>query len=158
MEKRANEFLKLSGEQYELNKIKWKKLVDDFDEDVYNDTILKVYETILRGEDDSNGDMVGYWFKAFKQNIKRNKQYIKNKGKEELEKADKIISEEETVNLYFSNIRDIFYKVSKHFDKKTFEVFRMHLLCNMSYEQIDHLTGLDSKERIMRVRQWLNGK
>lgn len=158
MEKRANEFLKLSGEQYELNKKKWKKILGTFNDDVYNQTILNVYEAILKGKDDGDGDMVAYWFKSFKNNLKRHKEYIKNKDKEDLEKADKLVTEEDEINLYYSKIRDIFYKVSKRFDKKTFEIFRMYMLCNMSYEELDRLTGLDSKERIMRVRQWLNGK
>lgn len=158
MEKRANEFLKLSGEQYELNKKKWKKILGTFNDDVYNQTILNVYDAILKGKDDCDGDMVAYWFKSFKNNLKRNKEYIKNKDKEDLAKADKLVTEEDEINLYYSKIRDIFYKVSKHFDKKTFEIFRMYMLCNMSYEELDRLTGLDSKERITKVRQWLNGK
>ena len=158
MEKRANEFLKLSGEQYELNKNKWKKILGTFNDDVYNQTILNVYDAILKGKDDGDGDMVAYWFKSFKNNLKRNKEYIKNKDKEDLDKADKLVTEEDEINLYYSKIRDIFYKVSKHFDKKTFEIFRMYMLCNMSYEELDRLTGLDSKERITKVRQWLNGK
>ena len=74
MEQRANEFLKLSGELYESNKKKWRKAVEGFDEDVYSDSILKVYDAILKGED-TEGDIVQYWFKTFKNNLKINKAY-----------------------------------------------------------------------------------
>ena len=160
MEKRAREFLELSGRMYEANKNKWKNMVDDFNEDVYNDTILKVYDSILKGED-IECDLVGYWFKSFKTNIKRHKEYSYEKNKDTNDvveylkgKYDKI----NRVNIYYSEISDILLKVKKHFDRKTFEIFRMYLLCNMSYERLDELTGLDSKERISKVRKWLNAR
>ena len=160
MEKRAREFLELSGRLYEANKNKWKKMVNDFDEDVYNDTILKVYDSILKGED-IEGDLVGYWFKSFKTNIKRYKDYSYEKNKDTkdvLEYLKGKEDEENRVNVYYSEISDILLKVKQKFDRKTFQIFRMYLLCNVSYERLDELTGLDSKERISKVRRWLNAK
>lgn len=155
MEKKAKEFLDMTGRLYEENKSKWKKMLGCFNEDVYNDTILKVYEAILAGED-TEGDMVGYWYRAYKNNLQRSKGYKGNQEKGEIDNRVKEKEDEERqTNLYYSTIADIFNRVRKHFDRRTFEVYRMHLLCNMSYEQIDHLTGLDSKDRIMRVKQWL---
>lgn len=160
MEKRAREFLELSGRLYEANKNKWKKMVDDFDEDVYNDTILKVYDSILKGED-IEGDLVGYWYKSFKTNIKRYKDYSYEKNKDTKDVIEYLKGkedEENRVNVYYSEISDILLKVKQKFDRKTFEIFRMYLLCNVSYERLDELTGLDSKERISKVRRWLNAK
>lgn len=158
MEKRANEFLVLSGQMYEENKRKWRNLVEGFNEDVYNDTILKVYEHILNGED-TGGDLIGYWFKSFKNNLNRHRNYAANKNKSEIDEKVRDKEDNETLtNIYYSTIRDILLSVRNRFDRKTFEVFRMYLLCNMSYEQLDNLTGVDSKERITRVRKWLNGK
>lgn len=160
MEKRAREFLELSGRLYEANKNKWKKMVDDFNEDVYNDTILKVYDSILKGED-IEGDLIGYWYKSFKTNIKRYKDYSYEKNKDTkdvLEYLKGKEDEENRVNVYYSEISDILLKVKQKFDRKTFEIFRMYLLCNVSYERLDELTGLDSKERISKVRRWLNAK
>lgn len=160
MEKRAREFLELSGRLYDANKNKWKKMVDGFNEDVYNDTILKVYDSILKGED-IEGDLVGYWFKSFKTNIKRYKDYSYEKNKDTKDVLDYLKgkeAEENRVNVYYSEISDILLKVKQKFDRKTFEIFRMYLLCNVSYERLDELTGLDSKERISKVRRWLNAK
>lgn len=161
MEKRAKQFLELTGELYVKNREKWKSMVDGFDEDIYNDTIVKCYESILKGAD-TEGDLVGYWFKSFKNNLNRSKEYSNSKNREDKEAIDILKdkeTEENSVNLYYTAISDILYKVKQHFNKKTFEVFRMYLLCNMSYEQLNTTTGLcDCKERISKVRRWLNDK
>ena len=160
MEKRAKEFLELSGKLYTTNKNKWKTMVDGFDEDIYNDTIIKVYESILKGAD-TQGDLVGYWFKSFKNNLNRNKDYSHKKNKDDVDVYDVLKDkeyEENNVNLYYSTISDILLKVKHKFDRKTFEVFRMYLLCDMSYEQLNQVTGMaDCKERISRVRKFING-
>lgn len=161
MEKRAKEFLELSGKLYVKNREKWKTMVDGFDEDIYNDTIIKVYESILKGAD-TEGDLVGYWFKSFKNNLNRNKDYSHKKNKDDIDVMDVLKEkeyEENNINLYYSTISDILLKVKHQFNKKTFEVFRMYLLCNMSYEKLNELTGLsDCKERISKVRRWLDGR
>lgn len=158
MEKRAKEFLELSGKLYITNRDKWKTMVDGFDEDIYNDTILKVYDSILKGAD-TEGDLQGYWFKSFKTNLKRHKDYSYEKRKDTKDVNDILKEkeqEENNINLYYSEISDILLKVKHHFDRKTFEVFRMYLLCNVSYDVLDEITGVDSKDRISRVRKWLN--
>jgi hypothetical protein len=161
MEKRAKEFLELSGKLYVKNREKWKTMVDGFDEDIYNDTIIKVYESILKGAD-TEGDLVGYWFKSFKNNLNRNKDYSHKKNKDDIDVMDVLKEkeyEENNINIYYSTISDILFKVKHQFNRKTFEVFRMYLLCNMSYEKLNELTGLsDCKERISKVRRWLDGR
>ena len=154
MEKRAKEFLEMAGRLYEQNKTKWSHIVDEFDEDVYSDTILKVYESILKGTD-TEGDLQGYWFRSFKNNL--NKIHKQDIIKEDVEKTLNNKEDEiNNINLYYSTISNILFKARHKFDRKTFEVFRMYLLCGMSYEQLDVITGVDSKERISRVRRWLN--
>lgn len=163
MEKAANEFLTKAGELYENNKRKWSKIIKDkgydFSEDIYNDSIIKTYDAIIKKEIDTT-DYLGYWYKTFINNTKRDEKYARNqivdnedvfdilKGKED---------EESKINVYISAISDILLLVRKQFDRKTFETFRMYLLCGMSYEQLDNLTGMnDSKTRISKVRKWLN--
>lgn len=160
MEKRAKEFLELSGRLYEQNRIKWKTMVDGFDEDIYNDTIIKCYDSILKGAD-TEGDLVGYWYKSFKTNIKRGKTYSYNKLKEDKDITDILKDKEQKENditIYFSDICDILLKVRHKFDRKTFEVFRMYLLCGISYDVLSDITGIDAKDRIIRIRKWLNGQ
>lgn len=162
MEKAANEFLTKAGELYENNKRKWSKIIKDkgydFSEDIYNDSIIKTYDAIIKKEIDTT-DYLGYWYKTFINNTKRDEKYARNqivdnedvfdilKGKED---------EESKINVYISAISNILLLVRKQFDRKTFETFRMYLLCGMSYEQLDNLTGTDSKLKISKVRKWLN--
>ena len=161
MEKAAKEFLAEAGRLYEKNKKKWSKILSDkglsFNEDIYNDSIIKTYDAIIKKEADTN-DYLGYWYKTFLNNSMRDNKYAYHNRVEE--EASQILKEREyeenQVNLYYSAISSILYKVKQKFDRKTFEVFRMYLLCNMSYEQLDSLTGLDSKQRISKVRKWLN--
>ena len=163
MEKAAKEFLEQSGRLYETNKRKWKTLLKDkgleFSEDIYNDSIVKTYEAILKKEVD--GDYMGYWYTTFLNNSKRDVKYSYHK-REDVDVFDVLKEkeyEESNVNLYYSTISVILSKVKKQFDRKTFEVYRMYLLCNMSYEQLNSLTGLhDCKERISKVRKWINDK
>ena len=163
MEKAAKEFLEQSGRLYETNKKKWKTLLKDkglsFNEDIYNDSIIKTYEAILKKEVDA--DYIGYWYTTFLNNSKRDVKYSYHK-REDVDVFDVLKEkeyEESNVNLYYSAISVILSKVKEQFDRKTFEVYRMYLLCNMSYEQLNSLTGLhDCKERISKVRKWINDK
>lgn len=163
MENAANNFLKRAGELYEQNKKKWKKIIKDkgyvFSEDIYNDSILKTYDAIIKKEIDTT-DYLGYWYQTFINNTKRDEKYARNQLIDDVDVFEYLDSkecEENKVNLYYSTISDILLKVHKNFDRKTFETFRMYLLCNMSYEQLDKLTGMnDSKTRISKVRKWLN--
>lgn len=54
MEQRARNFLNLTSRYYEKNKVKWNSLLRSvglvFDEDVYNDTIIKVYDKLMNEE------------------------------------------------------------------------------------------------------------
>ena len=73
---RAAEFLAYSGEHYEENKKKWttrlKKQGLSFSEDIFQDTILKVYAHI---EEYKGTDIDGYWYKSFLQNTRRDGDY-----------------------------------------------------------------------------------
>ena len=139
------------------------------------DTLLTVYDkhnelykdNVLCGKMDNAAlykyrkSRVGYWYQTFLNNSKRDVKYSYHKREDvdvfEILKEKEY--EESNVNLYYSTISVILSKVKEQFDRKTFEVYRMYLLCNMSYEQLNSLTGLhDCKERISKVRKWLNDK
>lgn len=105
-------------------------------------------------------ECVGYWFQSFLNNTMRDEKYARNKIVDDEDVFDILKGKEDKeneVNLYYSTISSILLKVRKKFDRKTFEVYRMYLLCDMSYEQLNILTGMnDCKLRINKVRKWLN--
>jgi hypothetical protein len=138
MKDEANDFLKKSGELYELNKRKWRKILKEkcleFSEDIYNDSILKTYDAILKKETNIT-ECVGYWFQTFINNTKRDEQYAINKltdyDVDVFEYLNDKEYEEEKINNYYSTLSDILLIIYNKFDRKTFETFRLHLLCNM---------------------------
>lgn len=81
MKKAADNFLKKAGEQYETNKKKWKKIIENkgyvFSEDIYNDSILKVYDAIIKKEVE-NDDYMSYWLTVFIHATIREHQYKHN--------------------------------------------------------------------------------
>lgn len=162
MEKAAQDFLIQSGELYEKNKKKWSKIIKDkgydFSEDIYNDSIIKTYDAIIKREIDTT-DYLGYWFKTFINNTKRDEKYARNQMTDNVDVFE-ILKDKEyedgKINVYISSISDILLSVRRHFDRKTFETFRMYLLCGMSYEQLDNLIGTDSKLKISKVRKWIH--
>lgn len=77
----AEKYLMLINDNYTLLKSKMRKFCKEkdyeFDEDIFSDSYLKVYEKILKNglNDPSEQGMLDYTFIAFKLNTKREKQY-----------------------------------------------------------------------------------
>lgn len=161
MENKARQFLELSNGLYIANKKKWSKLVRDmgftFDEDVYSDTIVKVYDHILNG--DCVGDMEDYWFKSFITNIKREQGYSRNSKRDDIDVMSYLDKFE--TDIYSEADRELFVRmlcmVEKNFDVRSYHCFKLYyMLPNMTIDKVDALTGLgDSKQRIMKIKEWL---
>ena len=83
-ETQARKYLNLANDKYLDYLKKWRTHIQDkgydWDEDVFSDTILKVYDNILKNgiKHDSEEGLSNYWFKSFIVNIKREKQYSRN--------------------------------------------------------------------------------
>ena len=161
MEKKAQDFLTLSGELYEQNRKKWKKSLENlglkFDEDVYNDTIIKVYEHILDGED-TGGDMVGYWYRSFINNIKRNKQYSFNSKREDIDVIEYLKDREyvcSNADTHYPIIRNLLQKVKDNFDIKSYHLFKIYYLTDITFEDLSGIVGYDVKSKIIKIKKWL---
>ena len=162
MEKRAREFLDLTSRYYEKNKVKWENLIKGiglkFSEDVYNDTIISVYERISNGEDLDNtpdDEIIAYWYRSFVNNLKKNK----NSKIDEADVIELLKNEEYVVdssNLYYATIRLIFNKVKEEYDPQSYHIFRMYYMdVDMTFEELSSIVGFDVKPRISRIRRWL---
>lgn len=171
---KASRFLKFANEHYDDYKKKWAKyLYDkqvDFDEDVFSDTILKVYDYIEKNgiNDTTDSGLANYWFKSFNTNIKREKQYSRNVNR------DKNIDATEELSKEMNGEYELKLKIRRHvyedwsivyilrlvednFDSISFHCFRLYyILDKMTYSKLREITKVpDSKKRVVTIKNWL---
>ena len=170
----SSRFLKFANEHYEDYKKKWAKyLYDrqvDFDEDVFSETVLKVYDYINTNgiKDDSDSGLANYWFKSFNTNIKREKQYSRNVNRDKnidaTEELSKEMNGEDELQLKIRrhvfedwSIVYILRLVEDNFDQISFHCFRLYyILDKMTYSKLREITKVpDSKKRVVTIKNWL---
>ena len=168
----SSRFLKFANDHYEDYKKKWAKyLYDrqvDFDEDVFSETVLKVYDYINANgiKDDSDSGLANYWFKSF--NIKREKQYSRNVNRDKnidaTEELSKEMNGEDELKLKIRrhvyedwSIVYILRLVEDNFDSISFHCFRLYyILDKMTYSKLREITKVpDSKKRVVTIKNWL---
>ena len=171
---KAKRFLKFANDHYEDYKKKWAKyLYDrqvDFDEDVFSETVLKVYDYINTNgiKDDSESGFANYFFKAFNINIKREKQYSRNVNRDKnidaTEELSKEMNGEDELKLKIRrhvfedwSIVYILRLVEDNFDSISFHCFRLYyILDKMTYSKLREITKVpDSKKRVVTIKNWL---
>lgn len=154
-------FLQESGKLYEGNKRKWKLILKNkgiaFNEDIYNDSIVKTYDAILKREID-DGDYVGYWFRCFFNNSKRDTKYSYHNRDDEVDVIDFLKDkpyEEYTDNT--DSIIRILGMVKNNFSFRSYHLFIIYyFVTDMTFEELKTLSGLtDVKGIIMRIKEWL---
>ena len=170
----SSRFLKFANEHYEDYKKKWAKyLYDkqvDFDEDVFSETVLKVYDYINTNgiKDDSDSGLANYWFKSFNTNIKREKQYSRNVNRDKnidaTEELSKEMNGEDELKVKIRrhvfedwSIVYILRLVEDNFDSISFHCFRLYyILDKMTYSKLREITKVpDSKKRVVTIKNWL---
>lgn len=142
-----------------------------FDDDIFQDTILKCYNLITKQgymKDTSEQGMKNYFFMAFKQNLQRETQYARN------QKRDGNIVNLTTANERFQNskltqkekllndLRKDFFtlyllrKVEENFDGEHFYLFRLKTFTNMTYAKLAEHTGAKGvRSKVVDVKNWL---
>lgn len=145
-----------------------------WDEDIFQDTILKCYEAIERKGcliDTTPQGIENYFFISFKMNLKREGQYARNM------KRDMNYTTDEVNQLYedwYDNNKDdartkiindlykdfsclyIMTLVEQQFDNEHFYLFRLKSLCNYTYKQLADKTGMKGvRLKILTVKNWL---
>ena len=170
----ANKFLQWINDNYDslkqhhqaycLNtKQKW-------DEDIFADTYLKIYEKILKDgiKDDSPRGFECYMFMAFKSNIKRESQYARNAKKDE-NNANLPILQEIYLNTQLTEreklVQDlqkdyftlrILEKIEKHFPPEDCRLFKIKLFENLTYKQLTEITGVKGiRQKIVDIKNWI---
>ena len=85
---KANEFLQYSGEHYTEVKKKWsarlKKQGISFDEDIFQDTIIHIFD-ILQKKEVEDVNIENYWYQSFLINTKREGKYSRHKRDDDID-------------------------------------------------------------------------
>lgn len=155
---KATAFLEYVGEHYEELKKKWserlKKQGYQFNEDIFQDTILKVHSNIITDED-FNGDIEGYFYKAFIQNTKRDLKYSYHKRDDTIDVSkymDEIPNDDPLILL--EEIED---KV-KDLDDIEKHLFLIYYMTEITYKDLEDLTGIKGmRYRIKKITDKIKG-
>lgn len=175
MEQQANKYLKWINQNYKKQKSKLQSFCADkkydWDEDIFCDTYLKIYEKILKNgiKDDSDSGFDNYTFMSFKINLLREKQYARNLKRDNnivnltgaySEYLDSLLTQEEKLKsdlykdfacLYLMN------KVEENFDNEHFYLFRLKVFDKtMTYQKLQEKTGIKGvRQKVVDVKNWL---
>ena len=170
-------YLHWIASQYDYLKNKYRKFCSekryDWDEDLFSDTYLKVYEKIAKSgiDDSTEKGFADYTFKAFKTNIQREKQYCRN-SKRDLNLTDEV---ETLYEQWYNDNKDdvkakivndlyqdfaILYLMSRvedEFDAEHFYLFRLkYLVPSMTYKRLAEVTKIrGARQKVVTVKRWL---
>lgn len=170
----AKKFLNVINSQYHILYKKWRQYCNQidimFDEDIYNETILKCYDYIISNNinDSTEKGMVDYFFKAFINNIKRDKQYARNQNRDEVTDIMAFLDSQIDDNdeLFYKKKKEYFNSFMKqyilnyagnNFDMVSFYCFRLYyLIPKMNYQKLKELTKImDCKKRVVAIKKYI---
>ena len=179
MEQHNKLFLNYINDHYTLLKNKYRKFCIekqyDWNEDVFSDTILNCYNAITKKgqlNDTTAQGIENYFFRSFKQNIQREKQYCRVSKRDLNYTSDSLnIAYEnwynETKDSAINKIRTDLYKdfatlyimhrVEGTFDAEHFRLFNLKtMIPNMTYKKLQektHCTGC--RQKVVNVKNWV---
>lgn len=175
----AKRFIEYIGSHYqEIRKLLLaycRNRGEEFNDDIYHQTLLNCYETITRkGQmtDPSPKGMKDYFFKAFKFNIMREKQYARVKNRTALE--DFVTAWESFLESCPSEYEKVEEDLRKDFgawyiatraeeaategaiDNEAFHLWRIKTFMGYTYQQLGEVTGAERvREKVLSVKHWL---
>lgn len=169
---RADLFLEEIAPKLKEYELKWRtyfKQADiPFNIDVFNDTILKCYDTISRlGLKEGQKESLNYLFKAFKMNSIRELQYARNKNRDEVEDIGAL--HEQFMNSQKSADYKIVYdlwtefqfnyitrQVELYFDKSAFYLFKLKYILQLDDDKIRKKSRNQNwKKDLKDIVKWL---
>lgn len=179
MEQHNKLFLNYINDHYTLLKNKYRKFCIekqyDWNEDVFSDTILNCYNAITKKgqlNDTTAQGIENYFFRSFKQNIQREKQYCRVSKRDLNYTSDSLnIAYEnwynETKDSAINKIRTDLYKdfatlyimhrVEDTFDAEHFRLFNLKtMIPNMTYKKLQEKTHCTScRQKVVNVKNWV---
>lgn len=174
----ATKFINYINDHYDLLKNRYRRFCSekhyDWDDDIFGDTIVKCYDAIERKgglNDHTDQGIEDYFFRSFKQNLQREKQYCR------VAKRDYNVTSDEVNQLYedkYNRDNDssliklkndlyidfatlyIMQRVEQEFDGEHFLLFRLKTLCNLTYKQLQDKTRLRGvRQKFLTVKNWV---
>lgn len=175
----AKRFIEYIGSHYqEMRKLLLaycRNRGEQFNDDIYHQTLLNCYETISRkGQmtDPSQKGMKDYFFKSFKFNTMREKQYARNKNRASVEDfvtawesfLQSCPSEDEKVEENMRKDFGAWYIATRAeeaategaIDNEAFHLWRIKTFMGFTYQQLGEVTGAERvREKVLSVKHWL---
>ena len=171
----AKKFITTVNDHYEIIKKELQSYCDSvgeaFDEDIFQDTILKCYLLVEKNgemKDSSYQGCKNFMFQAFKRNLKREQQYARNQKRDanvtnlskhnELYLNSKLTQEEKLKSDLYKDFATLYImkRVEREFDDEHFYLFRLKTFSNMTYAQLSEKTGIKGcRQKVVDVKNWL---
>jgi hypothetical protein len=171
----ATKYLNWINENYNKQKNKLIAFCNDknyqWDEDIFCDTYLKIYDKILKDgiKDDSDKGFDAYTFMSFKINTMREGEYARNQKRDlnvtnineanERYKSSLLTQEEKLKSDLYKDFATLYLmkKVESNFDNEHFYLFRLKTFDkNMTYQRLAEKTGIKGvRQKVVNVRNWL---
>ena len=171
----ADKFLKWINDNYQFQKDKLQAFCNDkkyeFDEDIFSDTYLKIYDKILKYgiKDDSDKGFDNYMFISFKINTIRDRQYARNQkrdgnvinlsGAYEEYKNTELSQEEKLKSDLYKDFATLYllHKAEQQFDQESFYLFKLKVFeKGLTYKQLQEKTGIKGcRQKVVNVKNWL---
>ena len=171
----GRKFLNWINKNYEEQQQKLKAFCNDkkyeWDEDIFQDCIIKIYNKILKSKlvDDSDKGFDGYFFMSFKINTIRKNQYAavakrdgnvinlsgayENYKNTELTEQEKLKSDlkKDFYTLY------LLHQAEANFDSESFYLFKQKVFeKGLTYKQLQEKTGIKGcRQKVVNVKNWL---
>lgn len=178
-QEKADNYLIWFSHHYQELKGKYAKFCKennyDWDEDIFSDTYLKIYDCIIKNgiKDDTPHGMSGYTFMSFKNNIRNEQRYCRNKNRNKNISSDNIndLYEEwynqnndtATKKIEKDLFQDfsVFYimlKVEERFDPEYVYLFKVKTLTpNMTFKKLAETCKniKSTRKKILEVQHWI---
>lgn len=171
----ATRFLEWINRNYDEQKAKLKAFCNDkhytWNEDIFCDTYLKIYDKILKTplKDDSDKGFDGYMFMSFKQNLQREKQYARNckrdsnvtdidAANEDFANKNKLTTNDKLLNDLYKDFATLYLimQVENNFDTEHFYLFKLKTFTNLTYAQLAKKTNMKGvRQKVVAVKTWL---
>ncbi len=173
----ADNYLKWFSTNYTYLKNKYYNLCKEkdwtFDEDIFSETYLRVYDIICKKgiKDSSDRGFECYTFKSFQNNIRNEGNYSRIKKRdfninsdnindvyEQYYNSNNVDSKTKITNDLWKDFATLYImmRVEQQFDQEHFYLYRLKTLGNLTFKQLAEKTNIKaSRLKVIEVSHWV---